>query len=86
MGITKREIIEVTCDICGADCKETDSLISIQVNGGDGRDVGPAIITATLKFTQPYGCSNGIVCGGCKLKYLSAYVERLSPPARKSDG
>lgn len=77
MGIVRREIIDFTCDICGAECKATSGDIIIQVNGGDGRDVGPALITAKLRFSQPYGCSNGIVCVGCKLKYLSDYVGDL---------
>ena len=77
MGVTRREVVEVNCDICGRDCAENDGDINIQVNGGDGRDVGPATIKATLRFNQPYGCSGGIVCVQCKHKYLAEYVAKL---------
>ena len=77
MGITTKTITECTCDICGNACGQNDGEISIRVNGGDGRDVGPATIYATLIFNQPYGCSKGIVCRACKIKWLHAYLREL---------
>ena len=78
MGITTRTVKECTCDVCGSACGELDGAIKIQVNSGDGRDVGPATIDAVLTFNQPYGASKGVVCVGCKQKWLAIYVERLS--------
>jgi hypothetical protein len=75
MGINTKTIEIITCDICGVNCGKNDSDINIQVNGGDGRDVGPATINAKLVFNQPYGCSNGIVCFDCKIKFLKQYLK-----------
>jgi hypothetical protein len=77
MGIAKNTVEIVTCDICGHNCGKNDGDICIQVNGGDGRDVPPATITGTLRFTQPYKVSNGILCLFCKTKWLKKYVENL---------
>jgi len=76
MGVEKKTITIVTCDICQRKCGENDREILIQVSAGD-RDVGPAIITGDLRFTQPYGVSNGIVCKSCKLNWLDYYVAQL---------
>ena len=78
MGIEQKTITIVTCDICGNQCGKDDGAISIQVNGGDGRDVGPATIDGELRFTQPYGVSNGIICRACKVKWLRQYIEQQS--------
>jgi len=77
MGIKQRTITEVTCDICGKECGESDGVIRARVNNGDGRDVGPAYITAELRFSQPYGVTNGLICPACKLKHLETYVSKL---------
>lgn len=77
MGIVEKTIRVVTCDVCGQSCGEQESEISIQVNGGDGRDVGPAHIYGTLRFNQPYGCIKGIVCKACKREWLKRYVMEL---------
>jgi len=77
MGIKNKTIEVVTCDICRNTCKKDDCEISIQVNGGDGRDVGPATITGKLTFTQPYGVSNGLICRDCKIKWLTEYLKRI---------
>lgn len=77
MGIKHRTVTEVTCDICGKECGESDGVIRARVNNGDGRDVGPAYITGELRFSQPYGVSNGLVCPACMLKYLEIYVADL---------
>lgn len=72
------EIIKkFTCDICGNECGERDGHISIRVNSGDGRDVGPASIEGKLTFYQPYGAVDGLVCRECKKKWLTRYVETL---------
>ena len=79
MGIIRKEVLEVTCDVCGTECHENDGEIRVQVNGGDGRDVGPATILGRLVFDQPYGCSNGIVCANCKRKWLTKYLAEIRP-------
>lgn len=76
MGIQHVTQKIITCDICGNQCSESDGDIQIKVNSGDGRDVGPAYITGSLRFDQPYGCSNGIICRSCKIKYLKKYMEQ----------
>lgn len=88
MGIKTRTVKECTCDVCGSACNEGDGEITIQVNSGDGRDVGPATINGTLTFNQPYGVNQGIVCVACKQKWLTHYAARLSHNAElgiKSD-
>ena len=77
MGIKTKTIEVVTCDICYKQCSKDEGEIVIQVNGGDGRDVGPATITGELAFHQPYGCSKGIVCKQCKKEWLTRYVASL---------
>lgn len=79
MGVKTETVRTVTCDICHKECGERDGDISIQVNSGDGRDVGPAMIFGRLQFDQPYGCQNGIICTECKIKYLSLYVREFQP-------
>lgn len=76
MGINTKTIVSCTCDICNKPCNKNDGNISIQVNGGDGRDVGPATIDGMLVFNQPYGCSKGIVCKACKKIFLAEYMYR----------
>ena len=68
---------ECTCDICKMPCGKDDGKILIQVNAGDGRDVGPATINGLLQFNQPYGVSRGIVCRSCKKAWLTRYVSTL---------
>ena len=75
MGI--KLVTKVTCDMCGSDCGLTDGQFEVMVNGGDGRDVGPAYMKGTVTFYQPYGCSKGVVCTHCKNKWLKNYVSRL---------
>lgn len=77
MGIETKTIRIITCDICGSACGEDDGKIKIQVNSGDGRDVGPATIEGRVSFFQPYGAQNGIVCVPCKKKWLSNYISNL---------
>lgn len=72
MGVTEHKIYKCTCDICKIDCKKDDGVIKIIVNNGD-RDVGPATIDGIIKFNQPYGVSNGIICNQCKMKWLLKY-------------
>ena len=80
MGIREITTKVVSCDICQNSCGENDSDIEIKVNNGDGRDVGAAYITGRIVFHQPYGCSNGIVCNKCKIKYLKKYINELEQP------
>lgn len=77
MGVKKTTITEITCDICGKECGESDGSIRVMVNNGDGRDVGPAYVTGELRFSQPYGVTNGIICRDCKLEYLADYLSQL---------
>ena len=74
MGISTKTVTEITCDLCGAECSVFDGVIDIQVNGGDGRDVGPATLKAVFKFNQPYGVQGGIICKACKFKWLRIYL------------
>jgi hypothetical protein len=76
MGVSVKQVVTCTCDVCGSDCKDSEGEISIEVNGGDGRDVGPARLRARLVFDQPYGCVSGIVCKSCKFQWLAAYLSR----------
>ena len=78
MGVTINTTETVTCDICRDYCEKDDGKIRIEVNNGDGRDVGPATIESELKFTQPYRVSNGIVCKKCKIKWLTRYIKQLT--------
>jgi hypothetical protein len=75
MGITTKTITICCCDVCGSECVPEDGEVRVQVNSGD-RDVGPAHIRGVLVFDQPYGCTSGIVCRPCKLKWLAVYLER----------
>ena len=77
MGIKTKTIEECTCDICQKPCGKNEGEIVIHVNGGDGRDIGPATITGKIVFNQPYGCSGGIVCNQCKKEWLALYVAKL---------
>ena len=79
MAIVRREVWDITCDVCGKECREDDGEIRVKVNNGDGRDVGPATISGRLMFNQPYGCSNGIVCANCKRKWLTKYLAEICP-------
>lgn len=75
MGVTIKSVEEVTCDMCGQSCGKTDGDIYIQVNGGDGRGGGRAYISGTLRFSQPYGVSGGILCDRCKVAWLTKYLK-----------
>jgi len=75
MGVEIVKCEVVTCDICNQLCGKHDGHIKEMVNAGDGRDVGPAYVKATLTFYQPYGCSNGLVCTDCKIKYLESHLK-----------
>lgn len=76
MGIQKKTITIVTCDMCQQKCNDHDGEIRIKVNGGD-RDVGPATIDGEIRFNEPYGVSGGIICKSCKLNWLEYYVNQL---------
>lgn len=77
MGVVTKTLVCCTCDICREDCYHGDGVISIKVNNGDGRDVGPAFIRGTLQFDQPYVAYNGVVCLECKKKYLKRYLQEI---------
>jgi hypothetical protein len=77
MPVLIKTITTVTCDICIRECGINDNVIKINVNGGDGRDVGPATIYGELKFNQPYGVSGGIICNQCKMNWLDYYVKNM---------
>lgn len=77
MGITKKTIFIYKCDLCKAECAEDDTRIKIELNKGDGRDVGPAYLHGTLRVNQPYGTDNGIVCKQCKFTWLKKYLSEV---------
>ena len=74
MGISTRTVTEISCDLCAVECSASDGVIDIQINSGDGRDVGPATLTAAFRLDVPYGVSGGIICKACKLKWLGIYL------------
>lgn len=78
MGIKTQTVMTCTCDMCHAECGQWDGEIKIQVDGGDGRDVGPGYIKGSLKVTLPYRVSDGIICHDCKIKWLAAYVAQFN--------
>lgn len=39
---------ECVCDVCGEACKPEDNKLRVQINVGDGHDVGPSVIYATV--------------------------------------
>ena len=75
MGIKQVTITTCTCDVCGEDCAKDESALKIQINSGDGRDVGPSYIYAKISVEHPYGCSNGIVCRKCQKEWFSHYFK-----------
>lgn len=74
MGISVRTVETVTCDLCHEECKKEDGSIEIQVSSGF-RDVGPSMVIGKLQVEIPYGCTKGIICSPCKMKWLSLYVK-----------
>lgn len=76
MGVSTRTVTVISCDLCGDECGAFDGVIEIEVNSGDGRDVGPATLTAAFRLDRPYGVQGGIICKTCKLKWLGIYLER----------
>lgn len=81
MGVTTKTVTVCTCDVCGKECQPQEGYVSIEVNGGDGRDVGPATISGMLTFNQPYGCDRGVVCRSCKLEWLRRYLDAQATPS-----
>ena len=77
MGVSKTVVVSCTCDVCGKPCEETDNYLHIEINGGDGRDVGSSYIHAKIQVTKPYAVSGGIVCKTCQVEWLSRYVKYL---------
>lgn len=68
-------ITTCTCDLCGSGCDEKDGIVEIQVDGGDGRDVGPGFIRGQIAAFLPYRTERGEVCKPCLLKYLGVYIK-----------
>ena len=79
MGISTRTVTEINCDLCSEECGASEGVIDIQINGGDGRDVGPSTLRAAFRLDVPYGVSGGIICKTCKLKWLGIYLDRNKP-------
>ena len=75
MGVKKITKVEVTCDICGEDCKQSDSIIRVVVKSGM-RDVGESVIQGRLRYFEPYFCDDGIICKKCMIKYLLKYLSK----------
>ena len=85
MGIKVTEVIVATCDICYKECGEHDGNITIKINSGDGRDVGPSVIWGQLFVNHPYGCTKGIVCKSCKVKWLQQHIDELKAQEKQND-
>lgn len=71
-------ITTCTCDLCGNECAEAEGTVEIQIDGGDGRDVGPGFIRGCFAVFLPYGVDGvdgGEVCRTCLLKWLGVYVK-----------
>ena len=77
MGIQTKTVTECTCDVCGRACKPEDTKLRVQINGGDGRDVGPSMIYATVMVEHPYRCEKGIVCKSCQKEWLQEYINEI---------
>jgi len=75
MGVVKKMISICTCDLCKQECQESDNRIEIQIDNGDGRDVGPGYLVANLRLELPYRVSGGVICRPCSMKWLSRYVK-----------
>lgn len=73
--MAKKTQTVTTCDLCGDECSETDNLIEIQVDGGDGRDVGPSLIRGQVAVFLPYRTERGDICKPCLLRWLGVYVK-----------
>lgn len=77
MGLKKTELIECTCDVCGAAMHPNDTKGAIAINGGDGRDVGPSEIFVSVRVEHPYKCTNGFVCKSCQKEWLQRYINAI---------
>lgn len=77
MGIQTKTVTECTCDVCGNACRPDDTKLRVQINGGDGRDVGPSEIYATVMVNHPYRCDKGVVCKACQKKWLQRYINTI---------
>lgn len=75
MAKKTQTVTTCTCDLCGNECDETDGIVEIQVDGGDGRDVGPGFIRGRITAFLPYRSERGEVCKPCLLKWLGVYVK-----------
>ncbi len=78
MGIRTKTVTECTCDVCGSACSQEDTKLRIAINGGDGRDVGPSEIYATVMVMHPYRCDKGIVCKKCQKEWLQRYLDGIA--------
>ena len=77
MGVQTTTIQIITCDLCrGAMQSIEESNIEFIVGCNDA-DLGPNIITGTLRYDAPYAANNGIICKTCKKKWLTKYIESL---------
>ena len=75
MAKKTQTVTTCTCDLCGNECDEADGIVEIQVDGGDGRDVGPGFIRGRIAAFLPYRADRGEVCKLCLLKWLGVYVK-----------
>ena len=77
MGIQTKTVTECDCDVCGRVCKPEDTKLHVQINSGDGRDVGPSTIYAVVMVEHPYCCDRGIVCKSCQKEWLQKYINGI---------
>lgn len=77
-GMSKVVTEQFFCDVCRKECGEHNNEIRIAINGGDGRDVGPSVIYATVYVNHPYVVSGGLVCAACCRKWLQKWLERAT--------
>ena len=76
MGVTKKMVVECTCDMCKRPCGEYDNRIYYETDSGD-RDVNPSYISSIIYYNRSYGVTNGIVCKNCQIEWLQRYIDSL---------
>ena len=84
MAKKTQTITTYTCDLCGSECDEIDGIVEIQVDSGDGRDIGPGYIRGRIAAYLPYRADRGEVCKPCLLKWLDVYVKNQGMTANKN--
>jgi DNA-directed RNA polymerase subunit RPC12/RpoP len=73
MGVKTQAVTSYTCDLCGGAATEDSSNVYVECEG-PARDVGPSYIAGRLTITRPYVVDRGILCDGCKRRWLRQYL------------